>query len=61
MDEEPVRPKAKPHEIGQDLSALSINELKERIELLRGEIERLEAAIRSKEATKTTADSFFRR
>jgi uncharacterized small protein (DUF1192 family) len=61
MDEEPVRPRAKPHEIGQDLSVLSIDELKERIGVLRAEVERLEAAIRAKEATKTAADTFFRR
>lgn len=61
MDEEQVRPKKKAHEIGEDLAALSVDELKERIEALKAEIERLEAAIRSKQATRSAADTFFRR
>ena len=42
-DEEPPR-KAVAHEIGQDLSLLSVEELTGRIALLKGEIERLEQA-----------------
>jgi uncharacterized small protein (DUF1192 family) len=61
MDEELVRPKKKAHELGEDLSLLSVDELKERVLALRGEIERLEAAIQSKEATRSAADTFFRR
>lgn len=61
MEEEPLRPKKKAHELGEDLTLLSVNELKERIGALQAEIERLEAAIRSKEATRSAADSIFKR
>ncbi|MEX0591043.1 MAG: DUF1192 domain-containing protein [Xanthobacteraceae bacterium] len=61
MDEEPVRPKKKAHELGEELSLLSVEELKERVLTLKAEIERLEAAIRAKEATRNAADTFFRR
>jgi uncharacterized small protein (DUF1192 family) len=61
MDEEQVRPKKKAHELGEDLSLLSVDELKERILTLKAEIERLEASIRAKEATRSAADTFFRR
>jgi uncharacterized small protein (DUF1192 family) len=60
MDEEPVRPKKKAHELGEDLALLSVEELKERVLALKAEIERLEAAVRSKQATRTAADTFFR-
>ena len=61
MEEEAVRPKKKTHEIGEDLALLSVEELKERIMALQTEIKRLEDTIRAKEATKTAADTFFRR
>ena len=48
------------HEIGQDLSLLSVEELGERIALLRSEIERLEAASAKKRASKDAANSFFK-
>lgn len=53
------RPKPK-HEIGQDLSTLSVFELDERIEQLRAEIERLQEARVAKEKTKSAADAFFK-
>jgi uncharacterized small protein (DUF1192 family) len=61
MEEEPVRKPPKAHEIGADLTLLSVDELKVRIAALREEIERLEASIRGKEASRSTADTFFRR
>jgi uncharacterized small protein (DUF1192 family) len=61
MDEEPLRPKKKVHELGEDLSLLSVEELRERVGALKAEIERLEATIRAKEATKSAAEGFFRR
>jgi len=61
MDEELLRPRKKAHELGEDLSLLSVEELKERVGALKSEIERLEATIRSKEATKSAAETFFRR
>ncbi len=60
FDDEP-RKKPKVHEIGQDLSLLSVGELGERIELLRGEIRRLEAELAAKGTTKSAAEALFRR
>jgi uncharacterized small protein (DUF1192 family) len=48
------------HEIGQDLSLLSVEELDERIALLSAEIERLQAAMTKKRASRDAADSFFK-
>ena len=59
--EDDDRPRKKiSHEIGQDLSLLSVEELNERIALLRSEIERLEAASAKKRASKDAANSFFK-
>jgi len=60
FEDEP-RKKAKPHEIGQDLSLLSVAELAERIALLREEIARLEGELAAKGATKSAAEALFRR
>jgi len=49
------------HEIGQTIDALSVHELEERIELLKAEIARLEAAIKARQATKDAASAFFKR
>jgi uncharacterized small protein (DUF1192 family) len=60
--EEPAEPKKKiVHEIGIDLSALSVGELRERIQALHDEIVRLEATLRTKESSKNAADTFFKR
>jgi len=48
------------HELGQDLSLLSVEELSERIALLNSEIERLQQAVARKRASKDAADSFFK-
>jgi uncharacterized small protein (DUF1192 family) len=48
------------HEIGQDLSLLSVEELTERIALMTSEIERLQVAMTKKRASKAAADSFFK-
>jgi len=56
------RPKKKiAHEIGQDLSLLSVKELDERIGLLQSEIARLEANKIGKQASRHTADQFFKK
>ncbi len=61
MRDDDDKPKKKlVHEIGQDLSLLSVFELKERIELLAGEIARLEATVRAKSVAKGAADAFFK-
>ena len=48
------------HEIGQNLDDLSAPELRERIGLLRAEIERLERAIGARQATRSAAESAFK-
>ncbi|MET2832748.1 DUF1192 domain-containing protein [Mesorhizobium shangrilense] len=60
FDDEPKK-KARPHEIGQDLSLLSVSELSERIGILREEIARLEAELKAKGSTKSAAEALFRR
>jgi uncharacterized small protein (DUF1192 family) len=59
--EDDDRPKKKiVHEIGQDLTLLSVAELTERISLLREEIARLEADIAKKRTSRSAADQFFK-
>ena len=60
--EEDDRPKTKKvHEIGQDLTLLSVEELAERIALLKEEIARLEANMAQKRASRSVADQVFKR
>jgi uncharacterized small protein (DUF1192 family) len=60
--DEDDRPKKKiVHEIGQDLTLLSVGELGERIALLKEEIARLEVNMASKQASKSAADQFFKK
>lgn len=49
------------HELGQDLALLSIGELTERVGLLKEEIARLEAEMTRKRASKSAADTFFKK
>jgi uncharacterized small protein (DUF1192 family) len=59
--EDDDRPRKKvTHEIGQDLSLLSVEELNERIALLTSEAERLQAAATKKRVSKDAANSFFK-
>jgi uncharacterized small protein (DUF1192 family) len=56
------RPKKKiAHEIGQELALISVEELRERIDLLKEEIARLEADASRKQASRSAADQFFKR
>ena len=56
------RPKKKVvHEIGQDLTLLSVKELDERVALMKEEIARLEADKAKKQAQRSAADQFFKR
>ena len=56
------RPKKKvTHEVGQDLSLLSVEELAGRVQLLHDEISRIEADIAQKRAKRAAADQFFKR
>jgi len=59
--EDDDRPRKKiTHEIGQDSSLLSVEELNERIALLTSEIERLQQAVTKKRASKDVANSIFK-
>ncbi len=60
LDEEPAKKKLA-HEVGEDLSRLSLDELAARVALLKAEIERIEAAAAVKRASATAAQSFFKR
>ncbi|UYO40632.1 DUF1192 domain-containing protein [Rhodopseudomonas palustris] len=58
--EEDDKPRTKTsHDIGQDLSLLSVEELSGRIALLQAEIARLETALTMKRATREAADRIF--
>jgi len=58
-DDRPKTPIA--HELGQDLTLLSVKELDERIGLLNEEIARLEADKVKKQAQRSAADQFFKK
>jgi uncharacterized small protein (DUF1192 family) len=58
-DDRPAKPLI--HEIGADLSTLSIAELRERIALLRAEMERIEAELATKDTSRNAAESLFSR
>lgn len=60
FDDEPAK-QARVHEIGQDLSLLSVDELHGRIGQLKDEIARLEAELRAKGSTRQGAEALFRR
>jgi uncharacterized small protein (DUF1192 family) len=57
-DDRPKKPVA--HEIGSDLSMLSLDELKARIDLLQAEIVRLEQECASKASGRKAAENVFR-
>ena len=57
-DDRPLKKTA--HEIGSDLSLLSVDELAARIELLQAEIARLESEKTKKGASRSAAESLFR-
>lgn len=60
FEEEP-RKKKLVHEVGQDLSTLSVADLDERIDQLRAEIARIETERAAKGATRNAADALFKR
>jgi uncharacterized small protein (DUF1192 family) len=61
IDEDDKPKKKIAHEIGQDLSLLSVEELSLRVQLLHDEINRLEADMAQKRASRSAADQFFKR
>ena len=59
--EDDDRPRKKvSHEIGQDLSLLSVEELNERIALLSSEVERIKEVVTKKRASRDAANSVFK-
>jgi uncharacterized small protein (DUF1192 family) len=61
IDEDDKPKKKIAHEIGQDLTLLSVDELAARVQLMRDEISRLEADMVQKRVSRTAADQFFKR
>lgn len=59
-DDDRPRPAPQRHELGQDLSLLSLTELDERIAELEAEIGRLRADRARKDASRTAANSIFK-
>jgi uncharacterized small protein (DUF1192 family) len=59
MDTDDLEPKKKPksYELGQDLSKLSVGELKALIEDLKAEIARVEAMHAAKQSSKSAAEA----
>ena len=61
MDLEDLQPKkTKRYELGQDLSKLSVGELKALIDDLKGEIARVEATLTAKQSSKSAAEAAFK-
>jgi len=58
-DDDRPRPKIT-HQLGQDLSLLSFDDLNERVAVLEAEIERLKAEATNKRASRDAAASFFK-
>ena len=55
------RPKPKhEHLIGENLEAISVDELRARIGVLQAEMQRLEAEVTRKQASRNAADAFFK-
>ncbi|HKB22519.1 MAG TPA: DUF1192 domain-containing protein [Methyloceanibacter sp.] len=63
MDTDDLEPKKKPkgYELGQDLTKLSVGELKALVDDLKAEIGRLEAALAAKQSSKSAAEAAFKR
>lgn len=47
--------------VGEDLYGVSITQLKERLEILRAELARIEAEIQKKDAELSKAENFFKK
>lgn len=60
FDDDMPKGRAAPHVVGADLSALSVEELKERVTILQAEMDRIEQEIAAKIAVKSAADNIFR-
>ncbi len=64
MDTDDLAPppkKPRSYELGQDLSKLSVGELKALIDDLKVEIDRVEATLAAKQSSKNAAEAAFKR
>ena len=61
IDEDDKPKKKIAHDIGQDLTLLSVDELAARVQLLHDEINRIESDIAQKRASRSAADQVFKR
>jgi uncharacterized small protein (DUF1192 family) len=64
MDTDDIAPppkKAKSFELGQDLSKLSVAELRALVEDLKTEVARVEQTLGAKQSSKSAAESVFKR
>jgi uncharacterized small protein (DUF1192 family) len=64
MDTDDLAPppkKARSYELGQDLSKLSVGELRALIDDLKAEVARVEATLTAKQSSKSAAESVFKR
>jgi uncharacterized small protein (DUF1192 family) len=64
MDTDDIAPppkKAKSFELGQDLSKLSVAELRALVEDLKSEVARVEQTLGAKQSSKSAAESVFKR
>lgn len=59
VDDEPQKERAR-HQIGEDVTLFSEGELLARVEILRQEIARLEAAAAARRASRAAADQVFK-
>jgi uncharacterized small protein (DUF1192 family) len=62
MDLDDLVPKKKKgHELGQDLSKLSVGELQALVDALKEEIARVEQTLQAKQSSKSAAEAAFKR
>ncbi len=62
MDLDDLEPRKPPkHEIGAELSKLSVAELKALIDTLKAEVARVEQALSAKQSSRSAADAAFKR
>lgn len=61
MDDEKQTASTAAHVIGQDIAAMSVEELERTIGRLREEIARIEAEIDARAVTRSAADAIFRK
>ncbi|HEU4475636.1 MAG TPA: DUF1192 domain-containing protein [Methyloceanibacter sp.] len=61
LDDIAPPPKKKSYDLGQDLSKLSVEELRELVEALKAEVARVEEATNAKQSSLSAAEAAFKR